>query len=534
VDVLRKKILIAIVILLALLVPLWPGFERSAAPMDEGSLLVYPELILKGKLPYRDFETFYGPANLWVLSAAYAGFGPSIFVERAVGLIYRILILAAVFALVQRWSITLAIGCALITGFLLLPISLGAFAWTGGAMCTLWSIWMITRIDSRACCFFGGILAGLALLFRPDLGPAAIFSGLPLFLLMTAPRRWIYLGGAGLALLPLAWLAAIAGPGEILNNLLLYPVIYSNPSRRLSIFLAEEYLVCLFIAHIVAVTTNIFAGVLSLRANRRDPGARLLLGLALFGLCLTHQAAQRIDLAHVIFAVFVPLGLLPLSIFVIQSHLHAAIPRWRDALLAAAIVLLLLQSIAPELAHVAHDKVLTGVGFRTKETHFIAEHGRSFPVSSMQTALSFGKMFDRLNTLASPGERLFVGPADLRRTNYNHTFVYHMMPQLRPATYFLEMNPQSANRPNSRLAADIATADWLVLDHDTDNWNEKNDSAKFGSDLPMQVVAQQFELCGRYGSCDLYRRKHAPPEGLPDLAGLLFQDVQRPKQVMGD
>jgi hypothetical protein len=68
--------------------------------MDEGALLVYPELILKGRLPYRDFETFYGPANALVLSGVYAISGPNIFVERTVGLFYRILIFGAFFVLI--------------------------------------------------------------------------------------------------------------------------------------------------------------------------------------------------------------------------------------------------------------------------------------------------------------------------------------------------------------------------------------------------------------------------------------------------
>jgi hypothetical protein len=115
-----------------------------------------------------------------------------------------------------------------------------------------------------------------------------------------------------------------------------------------------------------------------------------------------------------------------------------------------------------------------------------------------------------LDALAKPGERLFVGPADLRRTNYNDTFIYHMVPQLRPATYFLELNPRSANRLGSRLSKDIASADWLVLNHELDMWNEPNQSAKFASDAPMQVVRDQFELCGQYGTRELYRRRLRP------------------------
>jgi hypothetical protein len=69
------------------------------------------------------------------------------------------------------------------------------------------------------------------------------------------------------------------------------------------------------------------------------------------------------------------------------------------------------------------------------------------------------------------------------------------------------MNPLSANRPNSRLAADVATADWLILDRHLDNWNEPNESVKYGSDAPMEVVRNQFQMCGQFGNYGLFRRR---------------------------
>jgi hypothetical protein len=104
---------------------------------------------------------------------------------------------------------------------------------------------------------------------------------------------------------------------------------------------------------------------------------------------------------------------------------------------------------------------------------------------------------------------LFVGPADLRRTNNADTFIYHLLPQLRPATYFLEMNPLCANRPNSRLAADVRSAHWLVLNTDWDNWQEANASSQFASDEPNAVVREQFVLQREYGTYRLFRRKNA-------------------------
>jgi hypothetical protein len=506
----RKQFLVGVLIVLALLFPLWPSFEKPAGPMDEGSLLVYPELILKGQLPYRDFETFYGPANPFLLSAAYAGFGTNIFVERSVGLIYRALILAAVFALLRNWGTFIAAGGVLITGFLMVPTQLPAYAWWGAMMCALWSLFFIVKPESGWRCFCGGTLAGLAILYRVDLAPAMIASALPLFLLMNAERRWAYLTGAALSLLPFGWLTIAAGPQQIINNLFFFPVVFSSAARHLPVFSAPNFLICLFFAYLVAALLNTIAGWIAIRANRRDVTPRLLLSLALFGLGLTHQAAQRIDLVHVTFAAFISLGMLPLSLVVVlRSSFRNALPTRNEALLSIATVLVLVEAIVPELVGYLRQEIFAASTSRPGGAVFLEQHDRSLPLFSQQQARNIGRLFSQIEKLAIPGQRLFVGPADLRRTNYNDTALYHLLPQLRPATYFLEMNPLSANRPNSRLAADVASADWLVLDHSLDIWNEPNDSTKFGSDAPAKVVQEQFEICGRFDTYELYRRTQA-------------------------
>src|SRR4051812_15644618 len=74
-------IVAAALVAIFLLIPFSHGFKTPAAPMDEGALLLYPELILKGQLPYRDFETFYGPGNLYALAGTYKLLGCNISVE---------------------------------------------------------------------------------------------------------------------------------------------------------------------------------------------------------------------------------------------------------------------------------------------------------------------------------------------------------------------------------------------------------------------------------------------------------------------
>jgi hypothetical protein len=501
-----RKLVAAAVIIFVVLVPLSHGFRVPAVPMDEGSLLVYPERILKGDLPYRDFETFYGPANLWVLASAYGLFGAGIFAERSVGLIYRLLILVAVFVLAQRRGSLLAAGCTAIAGFLLICTWLAAYAWIGAIACGLWSVWVAGRTDSESRCFFGGLLAGCALLFRIDLGVAVIASGVPLFWAMNLRGKMNYISGACIGLLPLFAIAVAAGPHNVLNNLFVFPVLYSSPARHLPISSARNFVVYLLLAHAAASLVNLVAGVIALRGKWPKEDARIFLAAALFGIGLTHQVAQRMDPLHILFAALVSLPLLPLGLDVFISRGRAALVN-RASAWAAFGVLVILGSIVPKFTAIVWQELTSAIGLTRKDAFFLERNGRTFPFPDPALELQAGRMLGELEKLSSPGQRLFVGPADLRRTNNCDTFIYHMMPQLQPATYFLEMNPLSANRPQSRLAADVESADWVVLNRQWNAWQEPNKSAEFLSDAPNAIVRRQFELCDAFGPYLLYRKR---------------------------
>jgi len=496
-----------VVLMLALVLPMWASFEQPALSMDEGALLVYPEQILKGKLPYRDFETFYGPANPLLLSATSAIFGPNVICERAVGLVYRLLILVALFGLIQRWNIILAAACTVIGGILMMPLGLGAFAWIGALAAALLSIWLASQIESNKRVFLAGLVGGIALLFRPDLAPAVCISVLPLAFLMSGRQRWNYVLGLTTSLLPYLVLTVAAGPRQMLNNLFLYPVIYSSPGRHLPISSAEPYVQRLLVFQIIAMTINIVAGFVLVRRNRADVSPRLLLSVSLLALGLTHQAVQRLDFGHVAPAALVSITLLPVSLSAAYRIIRQSEAGWQTAIITSAGVAVAILVVVPELGSIATRNMFDSLNGNVRYAVFVQNGDRSFPIYSPRLAADVNDVVSRLNQAAATGQRLFVGPYDLRRTNYNDTFFYHLLPQLLPATYFLEMNPWSANRPNSRLASDIASADWLVLSRLWDGWNEPNESSKFGSDAPMRVVEQKFQLCFRNGAYAIYRKR---------------------------
>ena len=507
----RNTVAAAAVVLLVLLIAFWPAYESGAGLMDEGMILVYPEMLLRGKLPYRDFETFYGPANPALLAAVFSVFGTNIFVERTVGLAYRMLILLAVFAIVQKWGRTLAVGCVFLTGCLLLPTYISAYAWFGAMVCGLWSLWVSSRPESYRRCFLAGLLAAGALLFRVDVGPAIVISALPMLYAMTWGGRWRYIAGGAVGLLPLALLTLTVGVGPILDNLFLTPVIHSSPARRLPLFAAPPYLVNLFFAHVAAAIVNITAGSLALRSREDQSQGRLLLAVALFGFGLTHQAAQRLDLIHLLFAAFISWGILPLSMVAILRSARARRPSivqvWASIISVAAV----LHFLAPRLTATITRAFSAGVSATTGAT-FAEHNGRAFPFANPAFAAAVDAMVKELNALTAPGERLFVGPADLRRTNYSDTYIYHMLPKLTPATYFLEMNPLSANRPGSQLAADVQSADWLVLNRAWDLWNEPNRSTEYASNEPNEVVQRDFEVVREFGGYVILRRKASAAE----------------------
>jgi hypothetical protein len=399
--------------------------------------------------------------------------------------------------------------------FLIVPSGAASYAWFGGLACVLWSIFVIAHANSQWRYFFGGLLGGFAVLYRQDLGPAVVACTLPFFFAMRRSMKLRYLAGAFAGVLPLVFLALAAGPSPIANNLFIFPVIYSAPGRHLPLLSGDKSVFFLFCVHVVASLTNVGAGIVAFCKQPRIAESRVVLSIALLGLFLTHQAAQRMDELHVVSAACVSISLLPISLAVVFSSRQFARVDNRTAALAVVSVIAIIEAVDPEITTFFRHAVHCGLLPCKEQAYWVEHHGRSFPRATSEEARAISVTLEVLNQLSSPGQRLFVGPADLRRTNYVDSYVYYLMPQLRPATYFIEMNPFSANRPNSRLTADVQGADWLVLNRDLDSFNEPNRSRDFGSDEPNAAVHDRFQRLGEYGTFVLFQRRRPTDTGTP-------------------
>jgi len=306
----------------------------------------------------------------------------------------------------------------------------------------------------------------------------------------------------------------------LVHSLFLFPVFHLGSAAYLPISTAPADLRYVFYLFIVASVLNVGAGFLASRRGERERG-RLLLGAALLGLGCIHYALSRFDGGHVINTALISIGLLPLSLFVLLSAITRKLALSFTAVASTLIVFVGVQFLLPRYTRYFYRGIR--VEMRLDQPRqvantadllepgdkgiFVKQNGRSFPLGRMQTAEATSQMLREVERASTPGQLLLVGPGDLRRTVGCDTYIYHMLPQLRPATYYLEMNPGSTNAPGSRLAGDVERADWLVLDRGWDSINEPNQSSEFGSDAPNKVVQAKFDLWAEYGPYMILRNR---------------------------
>ena len=526
-------------ILLAVAMPLRGLYRFTGGTMEEGFMLLFPELLKDGKVPNEDFLHLYGPGSLHVLAGWYEIFGDSLAAERTFGLLQHLGIIFGLFALARPWgrlAATLVGGIAVF--YVLTPIGLTAMAWNGALALVLWSAVLALRgvhLEQHQGRWFvgAGILAGLALTYRPDL---AIAVGLVFgWLLITRPemRRPVLLGGV-VGLVPMWYHLVVAGIGPSFEGMFLDPVFRLRAGRELPRppswdridgalqAIAEEippwwrvphlsvpHALFLWFFAMLAVTGGllVLAVVLRRRPGGQTPLTTVILAVVLISVGVLPQALQRPDSTHLTWVTCISW---PFCVVVVAELVRRARPRVdrRAAVGLGAVLVLVATTTFTALFtfryYLLH--VRAGIG-QVPSAAPVSRDGRTFWFGSARAASALQQAVDQLDGLAAPGERLLVGPKDLRRTWYSDVVAYWMFPELEPATYYIEMDPGLANDEGSSLAADVASADWVLLTGFWDGWYEPNTSIDYGSDAPNQVVRDQFCEVGSYedGLVVLYR-----------------------------
>ena len=230
------------------------------------------------------------------------------------------------------------------------------------------------------------------------------------------------------------------------------------------------------------------AGGGSRRISRRTCSSRW----PSFTLALLPLTLSRPDAFHIAPVAVTPLSLLPAVALLLLGGVVAA----RGRAIAAAFVVLTTLVVVSTYKDV-------GLG-RIRDVNEARDAYRGFEDDANRDSIR--AVVARTRELSQPGESLFVGPQDLRRTNYGPTYMYFLLRDLEPASYYMEMNPGTANREGSGLADELRRADWLILTSEWDDWNEPNDSTVNGPSEPNEVVRDDFCLRFEHGAYRLYER----------------------------
>jgi hypothetical protein len=205
---------------------------------------------------------------------------------------------------------------------------------------------------------------------------------------------------------------------------------------------------------------------------------------------------------HIVVAAVAPLALLAAALPVLVEEVRPLLARIRPplrVLVLAAVGVFALSLVVP---WVRDERYRPLINTDDLQAYTVSHDGRSFRLANDGTVQEAEAALRRTDQLTEPGDRVFVGPVDLRRTNYADSFLYYLLPRLRPASYYMELNPHTANKPGSGLAAELRRADVLVLTSVYDPWFEPNSSREYGSALPNRIVRSEF--CGR-GTFGFYR-----------------------------
>ena len=530
----------AVLVLVA--IPLRGLYKFTGGTMEEGFMLYFPELLRRGFVPNVDFLHLYGPGSIQALMVWYEVVGNTLAAERTFGLLQHLGIIFGLFALARPWGrLAATIVAAFAVFYVMTPIALTAMAWNGALALTLWSGVAVLRglhledpRRQRRCWVVGGVLAGLALTFRPDLIVAiGLLFG---WLLLTRPatRRPVLVGGL-IGLIPMWIHLVMAGPAAAVRGMVLDPVFELRAGRELPRppswsrldgalqAVAEEIPPWWRLPHLQASHAlflwfcAMVLGTLALLAfaiwqRRRPDGitgrSTALLAVALVSAGILPQALQRPDSAHLSWVTCVSWPFAVVAVIEVLRRWKPSVDR-RAALAAGTAVAFAITFVFTSLFTFRYYLLHTRVGLGQVPSAFPVERdGRRFYLGDYGAYLAVSAAVRDLAEQAEPGDRLLVGPSDLRRTWYSDAFIYWLFPELDPATYFIEMDPGLANEEDSGLAEDVASADWVILTGLWDGWLEPNTSGEYGSDEPNQVLRDHFCEVGSYedGLAVLYRR----------------------------
>jgi hypothetical protein len=442
---------------------------RGYAPHDEGLMLAWASRVAHGQWPYRDFWSNYAPGQTVLLAGLWKLFGPSLLVWRIVRVATDAIVSYLAYRLVRRGA----------------PEWLSLLAWFAVAAAMAWptgpgpnppalALGLGALLAARERPRLAGALAGVAFLFRPEIGVAAAIGCLS----WTAAAV-----GAGVAVVGLAPFAIAAG-GDMWHDVVGF--LGKQDLQRLPFPVAphttDPNKVLERLIFLILVVGAGAAAAWSAWRRRLDP----LLPLALVGLL---YLLGRTDVYHL-----VPLSV-ALAILLARAAAQETSPvRWALVALLALVALHGLDRRADDLLHPPAAADVPGGAADGVQT----DPADARALGALERAVA-----------ARPPGPLFVADPRHDRVTAGDPLLYVLLDRRNPTRYdVMQPGVITTARVQREVVGDLAGTNLVVrwLDPRAEQREPNGSGRSSGVHVLDDYLAAHFAPTGRWGAYQLLLR----------------------------
>ncbi len=521
------------------------GFRHPGAAQEEGEILSEAYLASHGLMMYRDFNNMYGPLGIWDVALIFKLFGSSIYVERAIGVLYEITAICAAFRIGAIKSTVFAVVGTI--PFLIFFISgadggLYAWPWYLALSLSLWAIYCLhknftAKDGTNKWGIIGTVLISLAILTRFDfaiaLAPiAAIYLiplgkgkiRLPIFGLLLAPAG--YLIQAVFSGFSATFYYLFINPqNELSGNYLPLPpptgelaayfdresttihrVTWSFPSPSLALQLN-----LIFWVGVVSIGLGLLIIILRIMKNR-DRKPFLLIALLVFELGTAPASLQRPDSSHLMqfFLTAVFFVILATS-YIAERKILFTLLKLAAGVCSLVFMFFLIPAytIAPTIY--SYQASLDSNEFKSYE---VTNYGHQFFFGDTISQEYVNETLKFVDSISSQNSTLVVAISNLELSPYNDSYLYYMLPQLHPGTKYLIFYPDISLNDGKKFAGELAKTNILILSSKYWNWVEPNSSVTPGSTEPETVVGSKYCQIAQFHYFEVLVNKSDLPQGI--------------------
>lgn len=511
----------------------FPVYNKFWAPFDEGIIVVAAQRLLAGEIPYKDFFIImYPPGQIYVLAFLFKFFSSPLIAGRIYTVFVSVGISMLVFymtrALTKRTAISLLswffvlVSLAPRLGAIPAPIWPGVF-W---GLCALFAYMQYLENPRHLSIVLTGILAGLSILFRHDIGIFAFFSIVgSLFIRMwykkTAFREiTLFATGALITILPFAiYFVSKSATKDMVNSLILFPFIHQKtaglafpkPCLDLSmIFHGSLHFIKVNQYYIpILVYLFMFIHLLNELFRKRlgEKENAMLLSVLLFGLLAFNQVRIRTDPAHLL-TVMQPAVIL--FGFMMHKTLSLRFNLKSGVLLRYGISALIL-TLFGLLSVKNIDKYIKN-SFRKPYRQDIigTQFGNEIiyvPKEEKDEVVNTLEFIDK-NTL--PGERIYIGNITHWKDDFGGSTILYFLAGRLPSTKYYELLPGIPTNPdvqheiqNSLLKHGVR----LIVLQDIDLGNMRKENITKNKRILDDFIERHFGRVKKFGKYNIYMKK---------------------------